>query len=462
MTLNIILIIAVILVTALLLFSHQHSSRRESGLKDSISALNSELANKKIELSAVSSINETKLKDSADKIKSLEDEIVRLNEELISVREHNASLSTRLKIVDENKEKLEEIHRQNEKVAEERFKNLANQILKQNTSDLKAQSEERLREILNPLKENIEEFKKTVSDTYNNEARERFSLSERIRELVSLNQSLSQQAKDLSEALRNDSKIQGNWGEMILESILERSGLIKGEEYFVQVTRDAMGSLLRNDEGDVIQPDVVVKYPDDRYVVIDSKVSLTAFVEYSNAETEEKRESGAKRHIMSVRRHIDELSRKNYQDYNPSDNSARLDFVMMFIPNEPAYIAAMRLEPTLWQEAYDKHILIVSPTHLISALRLISQLWSRDRQTKNAILIAEEAAKMYDKFADFTHDMEKIEKGLSSTRKSFDEAMKKLSTGTGNLINRAGKLQELGVRAKKQISSSAARQSEIE
>ena len=334
---------------------------------------------------------------------------------------------------------------------ESRFKNLANDILRQNTADLKTQNEERLSEILAPLRMNIDEFRKTVSDTYNNEARERFSLSERIKELVDLNQSISRQARELSEALRGDSKVQGDWGEMVLESILENSGLQKGVEYFTQATTDSDGNVLRNEDGTMLRPDVVVKYPDGRFVVIDSKVSLTAFVDYANADNEEIRDGAAMRHVRSVKKHIDELARKRYQEYV---GDAKLDFVMMFIPNEPAYIAAMRLDPSLWQEAYDRKVLIVSPTHLVSGLRLIEQLWSRDKVTKNAIKIAEDAGKMYDKFADFTKDMDRISSAIANASKAHADAMTKLSTGTGNLVKRAQDLKALGIKAAKQLSAS--------
>lgn len=370
----------------------------------------------------------------------------------IAAKEENSALTASIRMLQAEKAENEKTRAEQEQIFENRFKILANDILRQNTTDLKNQNEEKLREILQPLHSNIEEFRKTVAETYNNEARERFSLSERIKDLVNLNQSISRQAQELSEALRGDSKVQGDWGEMVLESILEKSGLQKGVEYFIQATTDENGNTLRNEDGTLLRPDVVVRYPDKRFVVIDSKVSLTAFVEYANATDDESRQLASMRHVRSVKKHIDELARKRYQDYVGGDT--KLDFVMMFIPTEPAYIAAMRLEPSLWQEAYDKNVLIVSPTHLVSGLKLIAQLWSRDRHTRNAITIAEEAGKMYDKFADFTKDMEKIEKALGSTRKAFDDAMTKLSCGTGNLVTRAQNLQKLGVKANKQIAAS--------
>lgn len=447
----IILIIAVISVTALLLYSSRKSSAEIKRLREENLSLSLSLEKSQTENRTYSEAAEAKIRDARTENEQLNLRLLKLNEQYLEAKAENSSLATRVEMQRQENLRAEQQRAEQEKALEERFRNLANEILKQNTSDLKAQNEERLREILNPLKTNIDDFRKTVTETYNNEARERFSLSERIRELVDLNQSISKQARDLSEALRGDSKVQGDWGEMVLESILEKSGLQKDEEYFTQATTDENGNKLRNDDGSLIRPDVVVKYPDGRFVVIDSKVSLTAFVEYANADDEETRDNAAVRHVRSVRKHVDELSRKRYQEYV---GDAKLDFVMMFIPNEPAYIAAMRLEPTLWLDAYDRQVLIVSPTHLVSGLRLIAQLWSRDRHTKNAIAIAEEAGKMYDKFADFTKDMEKIEKAIGSTRKAYDDAMTKLSDGTGNLIGRAKKLKELGVKANKQLAAS--------
>ncbi len=436
------IIIAVVFaaIAALALLRSQKLSAQLSSLQEENKSLIISVETRKAELATMSELDRARQQQ-------IESSLARLdaaNEQLASTREENARLSASLRHYREEEE-LRERH------LETHFRNLANDILKQNSVEFKAQNEERLNQILDPLKANLDDFRKTVAETYNNEARERFSLSERIRELVDLNQSISKEARELADALRGNSKVQGDWGEMVLESILEKSGLQKGEEYFIQATTDEGGNTLRNEEGRNLRPDVVVKYPDGRCVIIDSKVSLTAFVDYVNADDEETKKRAAIRHIRSVKSHIDELARKSYQDYV---GEAKLDFVMMFIPNEPAYIAAMRLDPTLWQNAYDSKVLIVSPTHLVSGLRLIAQLWSRDRYTKNAIKIAEEAGKMYDKFADFTADMERIEKAINSTQKAYSDAMTKLSSGKGNLVARAQKMQALGVKASKQLASS--------
>ena len=458
------LIFALILGIAvvLLLYFLLNANKRNEALEKENRQLSIESERMTTESRSTIAALNTSLADLRRSRDELDTRLGAMSEHLAAAREENSALHTRLELLNDEMERREgqkaeqeEKRKEQEQLLESRFRNLANDILRQNTADLKSQNEERLLEILAPLRNNIDDFRKAVTDTYNNEARERFSLSERIKELVDLNQSISRQARELSEALRGDSKVQGDWGEMVLESILERSGLQKGVEYITQVTTDSAGNALRNEDGSLLRPDVVVKYPDGRFVVIDSKVSLTAFVDYANADNDEVREGAAIRHVRSVKKHVDELARKRYQEYV---GEAKLDFVMMFIPNEPAYIAAMRLDPGLWQEAYDRQVLIVSPTHLVSGLKLIAQLWSRDRHTKNAITIAEEAGKMYDKFADFTKDMERIEKALGSTRKAYDDAMTKLTTGTGNLMNRALNLQKLGVKASKQLAASVAKE----
>lgn len=368
-------------------------------------------------------------------------EVQRLQNEMSNFREENGRMKERIKFIEEEKERLS-------KESELRFQNIANEILVHNSRIFKEQNETRLSEILTPLKDNIEQFKKTITDSYSNEARERFSLQERIKELIELNQSISKEAKDLTTALKGNSKVQGDWGEMILENILEKSGLEKGREYNVQVTTDENGKTLRNDEGTALRPDVVVNYPGDRYVVIDSKVSLSAYVNYINSETPEEQETYAKQHLTSVRNHIAELRNKKYQDYV---GGGKTDFVMMFIPNEAAYITAMQLDSNLWQDAYDVRVLLVSPTQLISALRLVAQLWSHDRQTRNAIEIAKAGGLMYDKFVGFIDDMNKIEKAINQAHDTYNNAMNKLHTGKGNLVSYAEKMRSLGAKASKSL-----------
>lgn len=402
------------------------------------------LNNQKSQLSTLSTERTTwamQAEMANNRANEVQKEIQRLQNEMSTFREENGRLKERIKFIEEEKEKLA-------KESETRFQNIANEILTTNSRIFKEQNETRLSEILTPLKENIEQFKKTINDSYSNEARERFSLQERIKELIELNQSISKEAKDLTTALKGNSKVQGDWGEMILENILEKSGLEKGREYEVQVTTDENGKTLRNDDGAALRPDVVVNYPGNRRVVIDSKVSLRAYVNYINSETPEEQETYAKQHLASVRNHIAELRDKKYQDYV---GGGKTDFVMMFIPNEAAYITAMQLDCKLWQDAYDVRVLLVSPTQLISALRLVAQLWSHDRQTRNAIEIAKVGGNMYDKFVGFVDDMYKIEKSIKQANDTYNSAMNKLHEGKGNLVSYAEKMRTLGAKASKSL-----------
>lgn len=352
----------------------------------------------------------------------------------INLQKENSRLNERIRFIEEGRDRMTSD-------AEIRFKNLANEILQQNSSTFKELHESRLYEILTPFKENIEQFKKLVSENYSNEARERFSLQQHIKELIELNNSISKEAKELTLALKGNSKIQGNWGEMILESILEKSGLEKGREFSIQEST-------YNDEGKRLIADVVINYPDGRKIVIDSKVSLNAYTDLLNCEDQNLQEVYKKKHLTSIRNHINELKNKNYQDYL---GDKKAEFIMMFIPNEAAYIYAMQIDHNLWQEAYDSRVLIISPTHLISVLRLVEQLWQHDRQTRNAIEIATESGKMYDKLVGFIEDLKLIEKSISSAHNAYDKAINKLYIGKGNLISRAEKLKEMGAKASKSL-----------
>lgn len=378
----------------------------------------------------------------------LEHQSALLGEQLQQARERHNDDAQAISRLQERLDLAEKTHAKMLEDNEVRFRDLATQVLQANSRDLREQSQLQLSQLLSPLKENIETFKKTVTDTYNNEARERFSLQERIRELIELNNTIGQEARQLSTALRGNNKMQGDWGEMILESILEKSGLTKGREFDVQVTTDAQGQPLRDSAGNSLRPDVVVYYPDGRCVVIDSKVSLLSYIDLVNCQDPEQAAALGRNHVGSVRRHIAELAHKNYQDFI---GDRRTDFVMMFIPNEGAYIEAMQRDSRLWQEAYDSRVLIVSPTHLISALRLVEQLWRQDRVRSNVEAIATEGGNMYNKFVGFIEDMQRIDKSLTATRDAYDKAINKLSEGRGSLVTRAEKMRRLGAKVTKSI-----------
>ena len=353
----------------------------------------------------------------------------------------NARLKEKIRIESEEKARLQA-------ETESRFKLLANEIFDDKTKRFKELNETRLSEILVPLKEQITKFEAALQDNTKNDIKDRETLRVHIENLMKLNESIGKEAKDLTSALKGNSKVQGDWGEMILRDILENCGLQNGVHFTVQQTTDELGNRLVGEEGKAVRPDVVVKFPDEKFLVIDSKVSLVNYVDYCSEEDEQKRKQYLAKHIASVKRHIDELKGQKYQKVVA--NSA--DFIMMFIPNEGAYMLAMQHDNSLWNYAYDNHVVIISPTHLISVLKLVDQLWQHDKQTKNALKIAEETGKLYDKFAGFVTDMEAIDRGLNNTRKSYDDAMRKLSSGTGNILKRVKDIKELGAKTSKTIS----------
>lgn len=327
------------------------------------------------------------------------------------------------------------------------FQIIANKILEEKSSRFTDINRLNMESILKPLGEKLSEFKTKVEETYDKESKQRFSLEERIRELVVLNHQISEDANNLTKALKGNNKIQGNWGEMILESILEKSGLKKGEEYFSQdMLTDENGQRILNSENKALQPDIVILYPGGRKIVIDSKVSLNGYIKCVEADRDETRVIAEKEHIVSIKKHIDELSSKAYQDYIES-----LDFVMMFIPNEPAYILAMQLDSGLWDYAYRKRILLISPTNLIASLKVVADLWKREAQSRNAQEIAKRGAILYDKFAGFVETLQEVGKNIDRTQKSYDKAFTQLKDGNGNLIRQAEMLKELGIKPQKDL-----------
>ncbi len=321
------------------------------------------------------------------------------------------------------------------------FKNLANEILEEKTKKFTEQNRTNLDQLLKPLGEKIKDFQKKVEETYDKEAQQRFSLKEEVKRLAELNQQVSKEASNLTRALKGESKTQGNWGEMILESILEKSGLVKNREYFIQQS-------FTDERGKRLQPDVVVSYPGERSIVIDSKVSLTAYEKYIASDSQEQQEKELKNHIQSIKNHIIDLGSKNYQDIYLLHS---LDFVMMFLPVEPAYYLAIQQEPELWNFAYERRILLISPTNLIAALKMVESMWRQEYQSNNARLIAQKSGEMYDKFVGLISDLTDVGNKLKSTQKSYEDAMNKLTTGKGNLVKRAEDLKELGLKTRKEI-----------
>lgn len=366
--------------------------------------------------------------------------------------EQNVQLAQREAEIKSLKEKLDTLKAEIDKIGEKyaaEFKNLANEILEDKSKRFTEKNKENLEAILKPLDDNIREFKKTVTDAYQKESNERFSLGNEVKKLAELNLLMSEEARNLTKALKGETKTQGDWGEMILETILEKSGLRKDEEYFMQYElKDEEGKALRSDaENKKMRPDAVIKYPDNRTVIIDSKVSLNAFTRYIEATDTAEQQKELNAHVAAVKNHVVMLSSKGYDDYDQA-----LDFVMMFIPSEPAYIAAMQGDSNLWSFAYDKRILLMNPTNLITSLKLIVDLWKREYQNRNSLAIAERGALLYDKFVGFIENLQDLGEKLDKAGLAYHSAFKQLSTGPGNLITQATELKKLGVKSKKQLA----------
>lgn len=321
------------------------------------------------------------------------------------------------------------------------FKVLANEILEDKSKRFTEQNQTNLNQLLEPLKVKITEFQGKVHEVYVQEGKDRSALAEQVKQLMALNNQLSDDAHNLTRALKGQAKTQGNWGELILERVLEASGLRKGHEYDVQESH------IRAD-GSRAQPDVVVHLPEDKHLIVDAKVSLTAYEEYANAETDPQRDAAMKRHLDSVRGHIKELSEKNYQQLYALKS---LDFVLMFIPVEPAFMLAISHDSELWQDAWKKNVLLVSPSTLLFVVRTVAHLWRQEQQNRNAQDIASRGAELYDKLVGFVDDLDSLGTKLQQAQKAYEGAYNKFTGGRGNVIRQAEMLKELGVKPTKQL-----------
>jgi|SRR5690554_672521 len=373
--------------------------------------------------------------------KKLESE---LNEERKKVIELNSSYSSLQADYNNLQNKLaeqkEEIEQLQKKFTTE-FENLANKIFEEKTSKFSEQSKTNLAEILNPLKEKISEFEKKVEETNKESIKGHASLREQLAMLKEMNQQITQEAKNLTLALKGSTKTQGSWGEFILESILEKSGLVKGREYKVQ-------EVIYSEEGKRFQPDVIVNLPENKSIIIDSKVSLTAYEKCITCEDEVQRQIFLKEHITSIKNHIRNLSSKNYQSLYKLES---VDFVLMFMPVEPAFALAVQNDANLFNEAFDKNIVIVSPSTLLATLRTIASIWRAENQSRYAQEIAKQSGALYDKFVGFVQDLIKVGNKIDDSKKEYIEAMKKLTNGTGNLVSRAEKIKALGASTTKSL-----------
>jgi len=413
-----------------------------STLQNQFHTLESETQNLSIQLAQISTKYETVVSDLQNENKlnfNLKDENQEqsntIHRQLIEINSLQNKIDTLHEKLLTQKDEIEVARKQS--LLE--FEALANKILEEKTHKFTLTNQEKMEQILNPLKENISEFKKKVEDTYDRESKERFTLESKIKELVQLNNQISKDANNLTNALKGQAKTQGNWGEMILESILQHSGLEKNREYFVQ-------QAFTDEVGARKQPDVIVKYPDNRQIIIDSKVSLVAYEKYVNENDDDIRHVHLNAHYQSVKSHIDNLSSKNYESLQNTP-----DFVMMFIPIEPAFIAVMHSDQELWSYAYKKRIVLISPTNLIAALKMISDIWKRELQSRNSLAIAAQGSALYDKFVGFLSDMESIGDQLLKTTNTYEAAFGKLKKGKGNLISQVEKLKKLGLNTKKSL-----------
>jgi len=386
-----------------------------------------------------------------EKLQQTEEKLIHLGIDLKEKEQlaHQLGIENAVQINELNslKQKLEDQKEEANQLQERlkiEFRNLANDILEEKSRKFTLQNRENLNEVLTPFGQKIREFEKKVEETYEKGLKEHTDLKSELKRLHELNIKLDEDARNLTRALKSDTKKQGNWGEIVLERVLERSGLVKGEEYVTQST-------YRNDQGELLRPDVVINLPEKKHLIIDSKVSLTAYQQYSDSENEETKKEYLKQHIQSIKTHIKNLSEKNYQF---TENLDTPDFVLMFMPVEPALGIALQAEPEIFPFAWDRKIVVVSPTTLLATLRTIASIWKHEKQTQNAIEIARQGGMLYDKFVLFLQDIDRLGSQLSTLNKTYDDVHKKIASGSGNLIKRAEKMRELGAKTNKQIPES--------
>jgi DNA recombination protein RmuC len=388
-------------------------------------------------------------KESEEKLNEKEVAVAQLQKEISLHQQRVAELTAQNSFISEKlttqKIEFEEL----QKTAHLQFEKIATKLFEEKSSKFTETNKASLENLLNPLKEDINKFKTKVEETYDKESKERFSLEKTVRELKEQTDKVSAEANNLATALKGKPQKRGNWGEMILERILENSGLRKDEEYAIQES-------MKDEEGNYLRPDVTVKLPDNRVIIIDSKVSLIAYDNFVAAEEPEKQEIHLAEHVRAIHTHIDQLSAKRYDDM-----AASLDFTMMFMPIEPAYFAALQYDPGLWDYAYSKRILLISPTNLIACLKLISDLWRREWQNKNAMEIVKRGEALYEKIVGFTKTFEEIGNSIKASQEKYDKALGQLKEGKGNVISQANQLKSLGLKSEKRIALNPSEESEL-
>lgn len=408
--------------------AHFKSKSETSRLEERNASLNEQLEEVEAEYDQLQQKSDNRISEEQERANELDKKLAAKEADFRNLQER----------LNEQKKELGEMQEQ----LTTQFENLANKILEEKSEKFTKQNKEQIDQLLNPLGEKLEAFKKKVEETHKDEVEARGSLKQELKHLMELNKTMSEDAKNLTKALKGDNKAVGDWGEVILERILERSGLTKGREYETQkgfAKEDGMGHN---------KPDVVVYLPDEKYMVIDSKVSLKAYERFSSSEDEAEQQQFLKEHVNSIRSHVKGLSGKNYEQIHGAKSP---DFVLLFIPIEPAFSAALQYDSNLYYEAFDQNIVIVSPSTLLATLATIDSVWKQEYQNKNAMEIAKRGGALYDKFVLFVESMNDIGQRIRQTQDSYDEAMGRLSTGAGNLVRQAEMIRKLGAKASKQL-----------
>jgi DNA recombination protein RmuC len=437
MNTSIILVFAILIALAIgfyigKLLSKTQSNAEKSNLEGQLTSQTNQLTELKISLQ--------NLQNEKQKVQTEKEEFAIL----LAKKENDFD-----NLLDRTKEQKEELNHLQEKFTKE-FENLANKILEEKTQKFTEQNKENLKNILSPLQDKILHFEKKVEDTHKESIDYHAALRQQIVSLSEMNAQMSKETINLTKALKGDSKMQGNWGELVLERVLEKSGLEKGREYEVQ-------QAFTTAEGTRILPDVIINLPDGKKMVVDSKVSLTAYEKYVNEEDDVQQNLHLKEHVNSVKRHVEQLSDKRYQDIYQMESP---DFVLLFIPIEPAFALALQEDLTLYNKAFEKNIVIVTPSTLLATLRTIDSMWTNQKQQENAIEIARQAGALYDKFEGFVSDLIKIGKKMDEAKLEYSAAMNKLTEGKGNLVTSAEKLKKMGAKAKKALPEAILKRAE--
>lgn len=416
-----------------LLFTAQSQSEK-SGLEERINGFLGQIEQLKIQF-------QTERNQFEKSLLQLSSEKENLQKEKESLAIHLAKKENDFdNLLERNKEQKQEVEQLQEKFTKE-FENLANKILEEKTVKFTEQNKENLKNILSPLQDRIQLFEKKVEDTHKESIDYHAALRQQILGLREMNEQMSKETINLTKALKGDSKMQGNWGELVLERVLEKSGLEKDREYFVQQSHTT-------EDGNRVFPDVIINLPDGKKMIIDSKVTLTAYERFINEEDDSLKNQHLKEHVVSINRHVEQLGNKNYQDLYQMESP---DFVLLFIPIESAFAVALNEDTTLYNKAFEKNIVIVTPSTLLATLRTIDSMWTNQKQQENAIEIARQAGALYDKFEGFVADLIKIGKKMDEAKIEYGNAMNKLVDGKGNLVNSVEKLKKMGAKAKKAL-----------